>query len=730
MARLKVPYPPSPTDFPEDLTDPDHDSGLRVAAVLMGLFVFLFIYLGLIVACLAVIIAVTVSLATLSYPALWVIGAIMSAIFLVVLLKGLFNRSDPPNKMRFEITEEDQPILFAFLTRLTDEIGAPMPHRVFVTFEVNAAMQQEISLANLFRPTKKNLIIGLGLVNVLNLSEFKAVMGHEFGHFSQRTSKMHAYASLAMNVIINLVTGQDWLDRMVYDAKRHAKRSNDLSAIFTGLFGLVVGGAIWCCRMVLLGLFRMINFAALALSRKDEFHADRIAVSVAGSNAIVHALARLPFAEESLNHAIYELDVVSQRKQYSNDIYYHQSAAAHYLRKLRKKKHLGEPPELETPEKGKRVQVFDPDEESDIPEMWSSHPKNADREENAKEVFVVAPNDERSPWVLFTHRDELREEMTFRFYRTAFKVRKDTELTSAAEIQGSIDDEHAEMTFDPKYQHCYDERNISPGDVDELNAQVDAEPWDNERIARVHSRLYRELGRRVEDYADCRKAIRKLLRKCFGRPRGRDKRELEDLEEEFKGINEWFGSFDRRVYIVHAHMAKLIGITAHKEMTHRYRFHLELQTIHRELAMAMDQVEDIYAGLLHFGENPPPGFFEEMMDVFSNARRTMKRNLKRASEMLTPAMANVKKGTRFDKLIFELELLRELPETYVKGTWIETLREQMVHMRSRVNRMDFKSLGAILQMQDRFFKEWQELSTPPALLLDPVEPESPPNPLA
>jgi Zn-dependent protease with chaperone function len=37
----------------------------------------------------------------------------------------------------------------------------------------------------MFLPIKKNLQIGLGLVNSLNVSEFKAVMAHEFGHFTQ-----------------------------------------------------------------------------------------------------------------------------------------------------------------------------------------------------------------------------------------------------------------------------------------------------------------------------------------------------------------------------------------------------------------------------------------------------------------------------------------------------------------------------------------------------------------
>jgi hypothetical protein len=68
--------------------------------------------------------------------------------------------------------------------------------------------------------------------------------------------------------------------------------------------------------------------------------------------------------------------------------------------------------------------------------------------------------------------------------------------------------------------------------LQQLNQLVDAEPWEPERIERVHGRLYRELGNRVEELRDLRKAMRKIWRKSFGRPRGRDRRRLEDLEEE------------------------------------------------------------------------------------------------------------------------------------------------------------------------------------------------------
>ena len=36
---------------------------------------------------------------------------------------------------------------------------------------------------SLFFPVGKDLTIGMGLVDTINLSEFKAIIAHEFGHF-------------------------------------------------------------------------------------------------------------------------------------------------------------------------------------------------------------------------------------------------------------------------------------------------------------------------------------------------------------------------------------------------------------------------------------------------------------------------------------------------------------------------------------------------------------------
>ncbi len=48
--------------------------------------------------------------------------------------------------------------------------------------------------------------------------------------------------------------------------------------------------------------------------------------------------------------------------------------------------------------------------------MYASHPPNDKRQDNAKVPYVACKIDERSPWLLFSKREELQEQMTALVY--------------------------------------------------------------------------------------------------------------------------------------------------------------------------------------------------------------------------------------------------------------------------------------------------------------------------
>src|SRR5262249_36525719 len=93
-------------------------------------------------------------------PVLWWIAGILSGLLCLFLVKGLFKwRRDDPG-LRLEITQKEQPVLFDFIRRVCRDAGAPAPHRVYLTPDVNAAVFYHESVLSLFLPTPKNLIIG------------------------------------------------------------------------------------------------------------------------------------------------------------------------------------------------------------------------------------------------------------------------------------------------------------------------------------------------------------------------------------------------------------------------------------------------------------------------------------------------------------------------------------------------------------------------------------------
>src|SRR5439155_1223218 len=105
--------------------------------------------------------------------------------------------------------EAEHPQLFAFIRQLCRDTAAPFPRNVYVSLEVNAAVFYDTSLLSLILPVRKNLLIGLGLVNMLDLDEFKAVLAHEFGHFSQSSMKVGSYVYTTNRIITDMVYGRD-----------------------------------------------------------------------------------------------------------------------------------------------------------------------------------------------------------------------------------------------------------------------------------------------------------------------------------------------------------------------------------------------------------------------------------------------------------------------------------------------------------------------------------------
>jgi Zn-dependent protease with chaperone function len=713
----KIPYPPSPDpdEVPEDLTDFPPSYVNRERLLLVCLFLFLGIYLSLVVVSgfLSAWLALrffqapgkgTFLLALLSIPCL---------ILFVYLVKGFFKRPRWEKEMELEVAEEDHPNLFVFIRRVCEETGADEPRGVFVMPDVNAAVRTKTSFVNLFVPPKRDLVVGLGLINCLNLSEFKAVLAHEFGHFTQG-GFIDAYTSAVYRIIFDMVAGRDWFDDLVDWAKNQG-------SVFTAI-GMAIGGVLWLFRTVLTGVFRLLAFQRTSVLREGEFHADLVAASVAGSDAIVHGLLKTKFGSETFGFALGELRKAADHKLYTADLYFHQHAAADIIRKQKKDLQLGLPPRLEDRFAGKKVQVFDPETEEDPGDEGDYHPSKYDREENVKERFVPAETDDRSPWLLFDDPGDLREKLTHKMYRTVLKVPKGTDLTDPRTVQKFIDDEHLETTFDPKYEGVYDDRLIAPGDLDELNDLIRKEPWTDDRLTAVFNKLYHDVKGRAEDRADLQKDYDKTLRQSRGGSSRKAKRLLKDLEQKLDKADEWFDSLDRRAYLVFVQMAYRVHNDFYFDLVNRYRFHMAVQGIFKS-AKYHEGRAFFHWNMVTGSDQIHPDDVVELMHVLREARSALKKILREARELDMPAMKNFEEGDRLADFLLDQDLISELPETYVKGKWLDKLLRQLDQVRRKAARLHWKSLGGILRLQEEIAGKFLAKTQPVAAEVIDVRPQ-------
>ncbi|MBM3980254.1 MAG: hypothetical protein FJ304_08210, partial [Planctomycetes bacterium] len=711
-----VPYPPQPENLPEGLADYPAAFKRQQKRLLAGLVLFLTLYIGAVL-----FFALFAFWCVWSFEHLFpikVIGLAFSVLALVFLVKGFFKRPEGGRDGHVELTEDEHPVLFEFMRQLCDEVGAPEPNRLLVSADVNAMCIARTSLFSLFKEPKKDVLLGLGLVNAVNLSEFKAILAHELGHFSH-VGNTSNYVHIMQRVIRDMVQGEDVLDRLVSACKS--------SESFKWL-GYAIGGPLWLGRKVMFQAYKMIVRQELAVRREEEFHADLVAVSAAGSNASAHGLLRVRFAMQCFMQALRDLSVAMDHKLYTNDLYLHQDRAAPVVRRQKKEPTLGLPPVIAHPTDGQNIEVFDAEADEmedgdDTPPMWRSHPCDADREKNAKRRFVPAVIDHRSPWLLFGNPADLRERLTYKFLRMVFKIPKNTELTDAVAVQKFIDNEHADTTYDPKYKGCYDDRPLEPGDISELNALVKEKPWDDDRMEKVLDKLYDGCEKHTETHAELYKELQALRANIVGRPSPKTKRKMEELEKEQDENWEWFKSFDRRVYLLHVQMAAQVDKDQKDELVERYRFQLEVQRLYQESRQAFNKA-DAYLDALGAAQRgqftPGPDFIGEVLAVLRESWKALRNIIKDARDINLPAMKNFEEGENLASFILEGKMVPEPPLTYAKGVWIHKLMTQLQGVRQKCFRLHFKSVGGILAIQESVAAKWKALREPvSAEILEP-----------
>ena len=387
-------------------------------------------------------------------------GLVLTGLMILYFMVKFIFESKKADRSRYrEVFENDQPDLFAFVRKVSEETGAQFPKHIYLSPEVNASVFYDSNFLSMFLPVKKNLCIGLGLVNMLNLSEFKSVIAHEFGHFSQKSMRAGSYVYQANRVIYN----------MLYENDNYGRLLNRWASIH-GIFALcarltvnVIQPMQWAQRE----LYKSVNKQYSALSRQMEFHADAISAMVAGSNNAIHALHRLDFADSCYSNVIDKYNAWFPENIKGSNLYSHQRIMAEQLAaEFQLPLHNG------LPLMSNAQQLLSNNNKVSIENQWASHPTLEQRQDALEQLQVTGEVVDESPWVLFANATELQQQLTDELYKNA-PFKKDPAPGTDKAFEDALKKARTSFTLPAVYGLFYKDRTISNVDIDNI---ADAEP--------------------------------------------------------------------------------------------------------------------------------------------------------------------------------------------------------------------------------------------------------------
>lgn len=310
-----------------------------------------------------------------------ILGAAFASIGAFVLaftFKFLFRSNTAKNKGLVEVKREDEPTLFLLLDELALATKSYLPKKVYLSADVNSFVFYEHSLLSVFMPVRKNLVIGLGLMNTLTQSEFEATLAHEFAHLNQSSMKIGAMVQNLNSWMNKLLFDQDGLNRMYekWFGKNMIKK----------WFGQIALKYINLIRTILKKVYQLVNLEHLALKRQMELQADEVAVKLYGSMVFISALLKVELSNIAFLQAVRFNDYLKSINKMPDDFYQlHSLAMKNLLKENAIQLEDGHPfmskSDLIRLTQSK-VKIFD---------QWDSHPELFTRIESIESHHVILP---------------------------------------------------------------------------------------------------------------------------------------------------------------------------------------------------------------------------------------------------------------------------------------------------------------------------------------------------
>ena len=226
---------------------------------------------------------------------------VAGGILVFFMIKPLFARRPKRTEPR-RLKRDREQLLFAFVEKVCQAVGAPAPAEIHANSEVNASASFRRGLWSLFGGDLV-LTVGLPMAGGLSVQQFAGVLAHEFGHFAQRAGMRTTY-------LINWVNA--WFQRVVYERdewdENLVRWSKELDIRIGGVFYLA-RFFVWLTRRILWVLMVVAHAISCFMSREMEYDADRHEAWLAGSRDFEATYRRI--TELSCAHQVAQRDLGS-----------------------------------------------------------------------------------------------------------------------------------------------------------------------------------------------------------------------------------------------------------------------------------------------------------------------------------------------------------------------------------------------------------------------------------
>jgi len=184
------------------------------------------------------------------------------------LLWSLVPRADQFQAPGPVLTREQHPRLFTEMESIASSLNEPLPSEVYLIGEVNAWVADRGGVMGF--GSRRVMAVGLPLLSVLTVSQFRAVLAHEFAHYYGGDTSLGPWVyktKMAMIRSFRAVGSMGQLARFYVLAAMH----------------LVV-------TLIMKGYFMVFMRAISLISRRQEHRADELACRVAGSQPLIDGL--------------------------------------------------------------------------------------------------------------------------------------------------------------------------------------------------------------------------------------------------------------------------------------------------------------------------------------------------------------------------------------------------------------------------------------------------------